>query len=178
MKKLSLTFGALILSALCSHSALADTFSFSFIGAEYSGSGTFTTNPGVAGPHGSTQFNITGVTGSVTPFIGFTSSITGLSTFDGADNELFDPGQYGIYNLDAQGVSFTLQNGNKVNLSAGLLSYYADSSVPFTTEQVDFDIHHVGAGDPPAAVPEPSSIALFGTGLLGAAGAIRRRFKN
>ena len=30
--------------------------------------------------------------------------------------------------------------------------------------------------DPPSATPEPSSFALFGTGLLGAAGLIRRKF--
>jgi hypothetical protein len=179
MKRISLTLGALVLGALCSHSALADTFSFSFTGFEYSGSGTFTTDPGVSGPFGSTQFDITGITGSVTPSFGTASTITGLSTFDGADNLLFDPGIFGIYNLDADGVSFTLKNGNKVNLSASLFTYSADSNVPFSTETIDFDIHNTTtAGDPPSAVPEPSSIALLGTGLLTAAGAIRRRFKQ
>ncbi len=179
MKKISLTLGALVLGALCTHSALADTFSFSFTGLIYSGSGTFTTDPGVSGPFGSTQFDITGISGSVTPFAGPSSTITGLSNFEGADNELFDPGIFGVYNLDSNGVSFTLQNGNKVNLSAGFLTYYADSNVPFSSEAVNFDIcNTTGAGDPPPAVPEPSSIALFGTGLLTAAGAVRRRFKK
>ncbi len=176
MKRFSLALGALILGTLCTHSALADTFAFSFTGAVYSGAGTFTSASGVPGPFGSTQFNISGITGLVTPLVGNSSIVTGLSTFGGADNELFDPGIFGIYNLDTKGIAFTLQNGNKVRLSAGLFSYYATTNLLFTTEVVDFDFHNT-THSVPSAVPEPSSIALVGTGLLTAAGAIRRRFK-
>ena len=137
MKRISLTFGAFILGALCSHSALADTFSFSFIGAAYSGSGTFTTTPGVSVPFGLTEFNITSISGTVTPTFGVVSPITGPSTFDGADNELFELGTSGVYYLDNKGVSFTLKNGNTVNLSTGGFTYYADSAILlFTSESI------------------------------------------
>jgi len=33
-----------------------------------------------------------------------------------------------------------------------------------------------GFGQPPAATPEPGSLALLGTGVLGLAGVVRRRF--
>jgi hypothetical protein len=42
----------------------------------------------------------------------------------------------------------------------------------------DFQTGSLVLDEPPAATPEPSSIALLGTGLLGAAGAIRRKIFN
>ena len=171
MKSLPLTLGALVLGALSTHAALADTFTFDFSGLLYSGSGTLT-----ATEVGSTnQYDVSAASGTITPTIGPSTSITGLSGFEGADNEVFDPGIYGIYSIDSNGISFTLANGNKVNLSSGFLTYYADSNLPFTTEIITFDVDKTSGS--PSPVPEPGSLALLGTGVLGAAGAIRRRLK-
>jgi hypothetical protein len=176
MKRLSLALGAFALAILCTQSSKADTFDFSFTGTQFGGSGTFT-----ATPDGGNQYTITGITGTVDG-----QAITGLlgaGTFDNNDNLLFNPGNFfGLLNFDQDGVSFKLGTGNntsEVNIAEGsgffIFSTVADLNPPGkgddTEELVNFDV-----SDPPTpAVPEPSTLALFGTGVLGAAGAIRRR---
>src|SRR5579864_5350222 len=111
MKRFSLALGVFAL-VLCVQVSKADTFSFNFNGPIYSGSGTFTATNDGAGPLGSTEWDITGFTsGSVTNLFNQTSSITGLSTFNGADNIVYAPGILGLYNLDDNGISFLLANG-------------------------------------------------------------------
>jgi PEP-CTERM motif len=183
MKRLSLTLAALALVTLGAQTSKADTFSFSFTGIPtfgtidpFSGSGTFT-----ATEKGNTdQWVISDISGSVTDLFS-TSAITGLlgiNKFDGNDNILLFPGQglLGGKFFDSDGVSFSLKNGNDVNLSDGGLES-ASAGNP-KTGPTDFELDIVDVSkDPsdPPAVPEPSTLALFGTGVLGAAGAIRRR---
>jgi len=175
MKFRSLGLCIFALSAFASTAAHADTFSFDFSGLLFSGSGTFT-----ATEVGSTDlYNITSVTGSVTDGAGTSdiSKLLGDHKFQGNDNVLIYPGTgfFGEKFFDSDGVSFSLDNGNDVNLNdtLGFENAVGGPARGFDFTEVDVVDVTKNGGDP--AVPEPSTLAMFGTGILGLAGAVRRR---
>ncbi|HZY62922.1 MAG TPA: PEP-CTERM sorting domain-containing protein [Edaphobacter sp.] len=176
MKKLSVFLCLFVLTAFASTSALADTFTFSFTGPLFWGSGHFTADQ--IGT--SDNYNITSVfDGSVTSGLG-TSNIVGLlgvNTFQGNDNILIYPGTFGWNGpkyFNHGGVSFSLDNGYDVNLNDTFLFENAVAGTPhgFTITELTF----VDVDRQTSPVPEPSTLALLGTGVLGLAGAVRRKF--
>ncbi|QHS51287.1 PEP-CTERM sorting domain-containing protein [Edaphobacter sp. 12200R-103] len=157
----------LAVAAVCATSSLAahaDTFNFAVSGSAggFSGSGILETTPNGSGQYLITGISATGVTGIIAP-----------GGFNGNDNLLFPTN---AQTLDPNGFSFSAANGpdsfdvNVYNDGTGYFAFFRDEDNFTDTLPITFDV--TPAASP---VPEPGTLLLLGTGILGVAGSLRRK---
>ncbi len=192
MKSASLVLCGLVLAALPCTSALADTFSFSFGGPHdpIYGYGTITARPDGTTADGGPKYYVTNITGvtagqQITGVADPGTFPVGLGFGSGNDNLLSNPASFdsadgtgGDSYFDTLGLSYRLANGDYINLAEnddqtkGYNINFFDYTLSIISKTSDETISITAD---PSAVPEPGTFALLGTGMLAAAGAIRRR---
>ena len=142
------------------------------------------------------QYAVTSISGTV-DIGGDIYTIGSLATGLGGDNELNDGFFTGLY-FDNQGIDFLLTGSGspddytELNLTwnsiQGAYTYTTEhctishgvrTCTPVTNTGTDFGlaITDISCDPPAAATPEPGSLALLGTSILGGAGILRRRFR-
>ncbi|HEY0264680.1 MAG TPA: PEP-CTERM sorting domain-containing protein [Granulicella sp.] len=169
---------------------MADTITFSFDKPsassvnQFSGSGTLTVEEQSTG-----VYLVTGIAGTIAEGskVGSGSTVAIASLIapglqNGNDNLIYDPADKGKF-FTQQGLAFTLADGSIIDLYKGDAKLYENAA--HGSSQFSEGLKLTASADipstpsvPTAAAPEPNSLMLVGTGILGLAGLVRRKVRS
>lgn len=142
--------------------ASADTFNFAYSGAGVSANGVIT-----AVPQGGSQFLATDITGfyngdAITGIIPCAPPGSVCTNYGFAYNNLFDTNEP---HFDIYGLLYSTAGGDIVNLyfdGTQYISWDASGGTVITEGRL-------------TATPEPSTLLMLGSGMIGVAGVVRRK---
>lgn len=112
------------------------------------------------------------------PVVGGTAAVENAILADGSGGYTLSTGAVtgnGYINTETEYVALALEAGGAA-WDLNILRNGGDDATSFTAAFVDFKVEEI-KGQPPSGVPEPATLFLLGTGLLGLAALRRSRIK-